>query len=218
MSYEHGSSQPEQFQEDWAGQYTYFSWMAYVTAIPHILFMITTRKENGLPNACLHGWSCFSGEGEHYYVLMSTVMTHTHTYRNILRTGEFCLNFLTGEYVDQCKQSISQNGDDTDELLASGLTAEPSRTIDPPRIRESFLKLECQFEWEKELQPNSRCRLICGKVRHISASEAFVFNPVSARFGKDSFMMHLMAMKDPDTGERLRGGIGRIELTREMEL
>ena len=217
MSFEHDNSKPECIQ-GWEGQYSIFSWLADVTAIPHAIFMVTTLKENGLPNAALQGWSCFAGEGDHYYVIMTTLMTHKHTYRNIKRTGEFCINFLPASYVDQCKQTIALNDDDTDEIAASGFTPEKSHAIAAPRIQESFLKLECQYEWEKELQPNSRCRVVCGKVRHISASDEFVRSPVTERYGKDSFMFHLMAMKDPYTGENLSGGIGHIELTREMEL
>lgn len=218
MDFEHSTATPELFQEDWPGQFTLFSWLAYVTAIPHVIFMVTTRKENGLPNACLQGWSCFSGEGEHYYVVMAEVMTHTHTYQNIQRTGQFCINFLSTNFADHCKQSIFVNDDASDEIIASGLTPENAQTIDVPRIKESFLKLECQYEWEKELHPNSCCRLICGKVRHLAASESFVRSTAAERFGDNSFMVHLMAMKDPYTGERLRGGVGHIELTREMEL
>jgi len=218
LSFEHSNSKPAHFSEDWPGQFSLFSWMASVTAIPHVIFMVTTRKENGLPNACLQGWSCFSGEGEHYYVVMSEVMTHTHTYRNIMRTGEFCINFLSADYVDQCKHSITANNDDTDEIISSGFTPEVARTIDVPRIQESFLKLECRYEWEKELHPNSRCRLICGKVEFLAASDTFIRSTVTERYGKDSFMLHLMAMKDPNTGERLRGGVGCVDVTREMEL
>ncbi len=218
MNFEHDNQRPEFITEDWEGQYSVFSWLAYVTAIPHVIFMVTTLKENGLPNACLEGWSCFAGEGDDYYVIMTTLMRHTHTYQNIKRTGEFCINFLSPQYVDQCKESIHSNGDDIDEFAASGFTPEPSRTVAAPRIKESFLKLECQYEWERALGPENSCPIICGKVRHISANADFARSKVAERYGKDSFMVHLMAMKDPFTGERISGGIGHVELTREMEL
>lgn len=32
-----------------------FSWMDFVTAIPSPLFVVTTYKSNGKPNACNHG-------------------------------------------------------------------------------------------------------------------------------------------------------------------
>ena len=77
--------------------------------------------------------------------------------------------------------------------------------------------MECQFDWEKELLPNSRCRIICGKVKHISISEDFAHSSPMQRYGKDSFMFHLM-MKDPFTGENLPSGVGHIEVTRETDL
>lgn len=218
MSFEHSNEKPEYFKEDWEGQDTIFSWMSYVTAIPHVIFMVTTLKENGQPNAGLQGWSLFSGEGDHYYVLMSTLMKHTHTYQNIIRTGEFCINFLSSKYADQCKKSIRLNDDSIDEIAASGFTALPSHAIDAPSIAESFLRLECRFEWEKELRPESVCRIVCGRVQHISANDDFARSKVDGRYGKDSFMFHLMAMKDPYTGDRITGGIGQIELTSELEL
>ncbi len=217
MSFEHDNTKPECIQ-GWEGQYTILPWLADVTAIPHVIFMVTTLKENGLPNASLQGWSCFTGEGDHYYVIMSSLGIGAHTYQNIKRTGEFCVNFLPAACIDQCKESIRLNQDDTDEITASGFTPEPSHTIAAPRIQESFLKLECQYEWEKELTPGSIGRMVCGKVRHISISDEFARSAVADRYGRDSFMFHLTGMKDPYTGQGLGGGIGHIELTREMDL
>jgi flavin reductase (DIM6/NTAB) family NADH-FMN oxidoreductase RutF len=58
--------------------------MAYLTAIPHVIFLVTTLKENGKPNAALHGWASFTGESDTYMVIMP-VMKHTHTYHNMQR-------------------------------------------------------------------------------------------------------------------------------------
>ena len=217
MTFEHGYTRPDTIHEDWENQFKIFSWIAYLTAIPHVIFLVTTLKENGQPNAALHGWASFTGEGDNYYVIMP-VMKHTHTYRNIQRDGEFCINFLSAAYVDMCKETIRHNTIETDEIAAAGLTREGSATRRVPRIEESFLKLECTLQWEKALCPDSTNITVCGKVAHLSVDERFVTSPVTQRYGQDSFVFHLMAMKNPYTGERLRGGIGRIELTREMEL
>ena len=218
MTFEHSNSKPEYITEDWDGQYTVLSWLAYVAAIPHVIFMVTTYKENKMPNACLWGWSCFSGEGDHFYVIMPGLRTDRHTYQNIKRTGEFCINFLPPQYAEQCDKTISSNDDDTDEFAVGGFTQESAHAINAPRIKESFLKLECQYEWEKELTPNSCCRTICGKVKHISINDEFGRSTVYERYGNNSFMVHLMGMKDPYTGKRLPGGVGRVELTKEMDL
>ena len=217
MTFEHGSSRPDTLYEDWELQFDILPWMAYLTAIPHVIFLVTTLKVNGRPNAALHGWASFTGEGDHYYVIMP-VMKHTHTYQNMQRDGEFCVNFLTASSIERCKKTIQHNSLDTDEIAAAGFMSEDSATLRVPRVAESFLKLECTVQWEKEVCPESVNSIVCGRVNHLSVDEHFVTRPVTERYGDESFVFHLMAMKNPYTGERIRGGIGRIEVTREMEL
>ncbi len=218
MSFEHGSAKPENFKVDWEGQFSVLPWMAYISAIPHVIFMITTLKEDGTPNAALQGWSSFSGEGDNYFALISGVLKHSHTYTNIIRDEEFCINFLSPRYLENYKRSISENSEEIDEIVNSGFTHEKSKTISVPRIKESFLKLECSLVWVKELVPDGINSTICGRVNHISAAEDFSTKSVSERYDHDSFTFHLMAMKDPFTGKRIKGGIGRVELVEETEL
>ncbi len=217
MTFEHGSARPDTLTEDWEHQFDILPWMAYLTAIPHVIFLVTTLKENGKPNAALHGWASFTGEGDTYMVIMP-VMKHTHTYHNMQRDGEFCVNFLAASYIEQCKQTIQHNTLDTDEITAAGLAREDAITLRVPRIAESFLKLECTVQWEQAVGPNSVNSIICGRVNHLSVDEQFVTRPVRQRYGDDSFVWHCMAMKNPYTGERIRGGIGHIDVTKEIEL
>lgn len=217
MVFEHSNTKPEILKEDWENQFKILPWLAYLTAIPHVIFLVSTIKENGVNNTALHGWASFTGEGDNYYVIMP-IMKNTHTYSNIKRGKEFCINFLSANYIDKCKQTIANNNLETDEIVSAGLTVEDSTTIKVPRIKESFLKLECKYEWEKELYSNSYNITVCGKVQHISVSKNFVTSNVEERYGDNSFVFHLMAMKNPYTGERITGGIGKVELTRKMEL
>ncbi|MCD4670113.1 MAG: flavin reductase [Actinomycetia bacterium] len=218
MNFEHNEKLPEYFHEDWDGQFRVLPWMAYITAIPHAIFMVTTLKEDGTPNAALEGWSSFTGEGENFFIIMSGIIKNSHTYQNIKRDREFCVNFLSADYIDNFKKSISENKNDIDEIKNSGFSSEKSLSIKAPRIKESFLRLECGFEWEKELLPNSTNITICGRVKHISVDKEFAISDVLKRYSRDSFVFHLMAMKDPYTGERICGGIGEIKVVKETEL
>ena len=218
MNFEHNQKKPESFHEDWEGQFDVLPWMAYVSAIPHAIYIVTTLKEDGIPNAALEGWSSFTGEGDNFFVIMSGIMKTSHTYRNIRRDKEFCVNFLSADYLDNFKKSISENSDDIDEIKNSGFSSEKSLSIKVPRIKESFLKLECSFEWEKELIPNSTNITICGRVKHISVDQEFASSKVTERYSRNSFVFHLMAMKDSYTGERIIGGIGEIKVLKETEL
>ncbi|MBN1409475.1 MAG: flavin reductase [Spirochaetales bacterium] len=218
MNYEHGSIKPENFKEDWDGQFKILPWMAYVSAIPHVIYLITTLKADGTPNAGLQGWSSFSGEGDNFFALISGILKRSHTYGNIVRDGEFCINFLPPGYLENFKKSISENSGEINEIVNSGFTQENSKTISVPRIKESFLKLECSLEWTKDLVPNGINAIVCGRVNHISAAEDFCRKNVSERYDLNCFTFHLMAMKNPFTGQRIRGGIGRVELVEETEL
>lgn len=218
MNFEHDQKKPDNFHEDWKGQFNIIPWMAYISAIPHVIYIVTTLKEDGTPNAALEGWSSFTGEGENFFVIMSGLIKTSHTYQNIKRDKEFCINFLSADYLDNFKKSISENSDDIDEIKNSGFSPEQSLSINVPRIQESFLKLECEFEWEKELIPNSTNMTLCGRVKHISAERDFVIKKVTEKYERNSFVFHLMAMKNPYTGERIRGGIGKIKLLKETEL
>ncbi|MEA4882286.1 MAG: flavin reductase [Clostridia bacterium] len=100
-------------------------------------------KENGKPNVCFHSWSSFSGDEGGFFAIMPGLGRDTRTYRSIMRTGEFCVNFLGHEYYDACIKTVQDNADDADEFAVGGFTPEESTDIKAPRIAESFLSLEC---------------------------------------------------------------------------
>lgn len=53
MKREIAITQPDYLIEDWPGKYQVFSWLEYVITVPNPMFLITTRKANGAPNANL---------------------------------------------------------------------------------------------------------------------------------------------------------------------
>ncbi|MBN2443747.1 MAG: flavin reductase [Spirochaetales bacterium] len=216
MNFEHNNLRPDYFKENWEGKWKVFSWLEFVCTIPHVLFMVTTIKKNGLPNAAFQSWSSFTGEGNNYYIIMSGVMKHTHTYENIKQNKEFCINFINKSFLPLCWKTIHEHNVDEDEISAAGFTPEDSRAIKAPRIKESFLKLECTYEWEKELCPGSHNITMCGKVKHVSVDEQFAEADTKDRYGKDSFMYNLHSPINPYTGEYFNNAVGIIEYSGDM--
>jgi len=216
MNYEHNNTKPDYFKEDWEGKWKVFSWLEFVCAIPHVLYMVTTIKENGLPNAAFQSWSSFTGEGDSFFVIMSGLMKHTHTYKNIKRDQEFCVNFITEQYLKNCWRSVEEHDYNNDEIAAAGFTTEASRSIKAPGIKESFLRLECTYEWEKELVQNSHNITICGKAAHVSVDEVFAKAMTDKKYGEESFMFNLHAPMNPFTGEFSNSGVGIMKYLREM--
>lgn len=107
MKLELGFEKPEVLVQKWLGQYDIFSWMEYVSAIPQPLFLVTTYKENGIPNVCFHAWSTFTGEGENFYCILS-MLNHQHTYKNIKERKDFCVNFPDATHLEKCYSTISK--------------------------------------------------------------------------------------------------------------
>jgi flavin reductase (DIM6/NTAB) family NADH-FMN oxidoreductase RutF len=171
MKHELGIAQPAYVIEDWPGKYEVFSWLEYVVNIPNPIYLITTRKANGAPNAMLHSWGLLVGEREHYSSLLA-VLNHTHTYANLLREREWCLNFPSYRDFPQCFETIYANGAENDEITDAGFTLETAQVVKAPRIAECALNLECRLEWEHPLYTASRWHLFAGKVLHVAMDEA----------------------------------------------
>ena len=135
VKHEFGPSHPAGLAEAWPGQFGLFSWLNFAASIPGVVFLITTRKESGVPNACLHAWSMLAGDTDHYTSVLA-VPDYAHTRANILREGEWCLNFPRfGQYA-QSFRTIGSHGPDEDEIAAAGFTSEQAHTVRAPRIAE----------------------------------------------------------------------------------
>lgn len=122
-----------------------FSWMEYATAIPSPLVAVTSYKSNGKPNVAMQSWCTFTSDSSGFYALFGAVNRHQHMYASVKETGCMVVNFPSQGCFAACMSSIQNNGDDTDEIAASGLTAEPAVTVNAPQIRECFLNLECEL-------------------------------------------------------------------------
>lgn len=211
MKMELTEQRPEFFPEDWPTQYDMFSYMEFVCGVPSSLFMITTTKENGKPNAAFQAWSSFAGDGGGFFAVMQGVSPHSHTYKNILRDQEFCINFLRPEYYDNCIQTIAENGEDTDEIAAGGFTSEPSQTIRAPRIKEAFLCMECTLQSYTDLSGAGMTAMIIGRVRHAAVEEGHssLENICSA----NAFMYNVHSPKPPHTGVGDKSAVAILQAT-----
>ncbi len=165
-----------------------FSHLEFTTAIPHVLFAITTLKENGKPNINYHSWSCFQGDNGGFYAILAGIYQHTHTYANIRRTNEFCINFLPINYLKALNSTIKNNSYEEDEFAVSGFTQETASCIAIPRIKESFLSLECKTGQITDLSGAGTTALIIGEVLNIALDESYA-GDMQKRYGENGFML-----------------------------
>lgn len=90
-------------------------------------------------------------------------------------------------------------GFETDEIAASGLTAEEASAVDAPRIRECFLNLECRYLWEREIAEGSAHVVLCLEVVNICADEGRLDEAAQGRYGPDGYLYNVHYPVDPET-------------------
>ncbi len=175
-----------------------FSWMDFVTAIPAPLFVVTSYKSNGKPNACLQSWACFNGSTRGFYAILSSVNKTKHLYRTIKEKGEVVLNFPSADIYELCLATIENNSFDDDEITLSGLTAEPASTVDAPRIKECFLNLECRYSWEREIVEGDTNILMCFEVVNVCIDAAHMDEGVQGRYGENGYIYNIHYPVNPE--------------------
>ena len=215
MKIEIGANKPENFTTNWPEQYEIFSHFEYACGIPSVLHAVTTLKENNKPNVNFNAWGSFTGDGDGYFAIIP-LYRHTHTYKNILRTGEFVINFISKDYFDSCCNTIQQNEEDTDEFEAGGFHKETAKTVACPRMQEAFLTLECKFEKEMELSGQGRTAIVIGRVNHIAMHEEYAAG-IDGKYEDSGFMLNIHAPKNLKTGEGKASGVAVCKIVRVNE-
>lgn len=175
-----------------------FSWMEFVTAIPSPLFVVTSYKANGQPNACMQSWACFNSVENRFYAILSGVNKAGHLYGTIAENSECVLNFPSADIYSRCMDTIRNNDYDADEITLSGLTAEPATMVNAPRIKECFLSLECRYMWEREITEGSPQVLMCLEVINVCMDEAHLDEDVLGRYGESGYLYNVHYPVNPD--------------------
>ena len=200
MKHEIRIDTPETLEEIWPGSYQLFSWLDYVVNIPQPIFVISTRKANGAPNACLHAWGFLVGDRDNYSSILG-LLDYYHTFENILRDGEWCLNFPSIDDYEKCFETIHVNEIDKDEITLAGLTVEAAQVIQAPRIAECKINLECQLEWHRPLYQDSQWHLLAGRVVHVAMHENVLTHDPAERMGNLKLMYNIRGTLNPVSGE-----------------
>ncbi len=158
----HYKNMPETMKgrfEDFYG----FSWKELVMTVPSAMFLVTTYKSNGQPNASMQSWATFTSadHGNGYYAILARVNKNGHLYKTLNEQKAAVINFMSAAHYDTCMATIKNNQFEADEISASGLTAERASWVNAPMVRECFMNLECEYVWEKEIVPGDDHVMIC---------------------------------------------------------
>lgn len=213
MKIEIGKSFPEYFKALYPEEFELFSHFETTAAIPTVLFAITTWKDNGQPNVCLHAWSCFHGDESAFFAVMGNLYQHTHTYANIMREKCFCINFLPISCYDRLVDTINHNDYEADEFQVGSFALSDAKTINAPVIQEAFINMECTLKSVQDLSGAGVAAMVIGEVQHISVDEDYA-RGYEKRYGKDGFMMLIPSPQNLVTGEAPQSAIATVKIER----
>lgn len=170
--------------------------------MPSLVFIVTGWKSNGKENACLQSWSTFAGSGaDNFICIMGKVNKGGHMYQSLKETRVCVLNFPSIDIYDRCIKTIGNNQFETDEITASGLTAEKASKVNAPQIKECFLNIECEFLWEHDLFEGSQEVAVALKAVSICIDSERYDQSKLDRYGKNGYLYQIDQPANPETGE-----------------
>lgn len=175
-----------------------FNWMEFVISVPSPLYIITSYKNNGQPNACMQSWTTFTGGKSGYYAIVSAVSKYGHLYQTLHETSEAVINFMSADLYDQCMSTCRNNGFDIDEISTAGLTPRKADLVNAPMIEECFMNLECRFKWEKEIAAGDDYVLVCLEIINIHIDERHINENDLSRTGETGILYNIHHPIDPD--------------------
>jgi flavin reductase (DIM6/NTAB) family NADH-FMN oxidoreductase RutF len=126
--------------------------------VPRPIAWITSMNQAGVVN--LAPFSFFNAVGSKpLYLVVSIGLRDNGTLkdsaRNIESSGEFVVNLVTENLLQQMNLSAADFPPDQSELTAAGLNAAPSIKISPPRLAEAQVSLECRLFKSQALGTNT---------------------------------------------------------------
>jgi flavin reductase (DIM6/NTAB) family NADH-FMN oxidoreductase RutF len=131
---------------------------------PKPICLVGTRSSNGTSN--LAPFSSVTHLGSNPVLLGMVTRPDTvdrHTLKNIIDTGQWTLNHVTADFVEQAHQCSARYPEGVSEFEATGLTEVKHPGITPPFVAESPLRIGLELEELIDITSNNT-KLIVGRV------------------------------------------------------
>jgi len=140
-----------------------YAWPLGSTAV-----IITTVDTQGRVNAA--GFATCVRVAHDPVFISFTSGLRNDTHRNVLDTGEFCVNLVPfDQRVMEATRVVGlpfPTG--VNELEIAGLTALPSEVISPPRVADCHAHFECKVEWTRQWDTRL---MVVGRLVNVTVDE-----------------------------------------------
>jgi flavin reductase (DIM6/NTAB) family NADH-FMN oxidoreductase RutF len=129
--------------------------------VPRPIAWVATRSAAGVDNLAPHSFftvSCVDPP-----IVQFTSVGKKDSLRNATETREFVVCLATESMFERINATATNFPAEISEFTEVGLTAEPSATVTPPRVKESPVALECRLHQALELGDST---VVMGRVLH----------------------------------------------------
>lgn len=140
-----------------------------VMVAPRPIAWVSTVDARGRVNLAPHSY--FTVSSAEPPVVQFTSIGRKDSLRNVESTGEFVVNVAPWWLRDAVNLTSVDAPPDVDELALAGLTAEPSRSVRPPRVAQSPASLECRLIEVRSFGEGPRSgHVVFGAVLHVAVA------------------------------------------------
>jgi len=182
--------------------------LLHSTVVPRPIAWVVTRLATGGTNAA--PFSYFNVVASEPPLLCIGMAARSggdkDTLANIRRSGQFVVNLVSADLAEAMNQTSADFGPDVDELSCFGLATAPSARVDPPRIADSPVAMECEVFRLVDLDAGGA--VVLGRVVAMHVAEEMMLDP--ARYYVDTPKLGLIG--------RMHGGGAYLRTTDLFEM
>ena len=148
--------------------------------VPRPIAFVSTVSPEGVYN--LAPFSFFTAASVNPPVVCFCPLRNAHgrpkdTLNNIERSGEFVINIVSEEFVEQMNMTSAEFGPEVDEFQVSGLTPVPGDLVKAPRVQESYVSMECTLFRIFEISDKpSGGSIVTGEIVRLHVDDACIEN------------------------------------------
>jgi flavin reductase (DIM6/NTAB) family NADH-FMN oxidoreductase RutF len=123
------------------------------TILPRPIAFVSTQDQQGIRNLAPFSFFTVASANPPIVVFCPMVRPPNErqlpstkdTLSNIAATREFVLNIVSEDFIEKMNQTAAEVPSSVDEWELSGLTPVASELVQPPRVAESRMQMECRL-------------------------------------------------------------------------
>ena len=148
--------------------------------VPRPIAFVSTVSPQGIYN--LSPFSFFPAASMNPPVVCFCPLRNSHgrpkdTLNNIERAGDFVVNIVSEEFVEQMNMTSAEFPPEVDEFQISGLTPVASDLVKAPRVKESHVSMECKLFRLFEISDRpSGGSIVTGEIVRLHVDDAYIDN------------------------------------------